>query len=354
MATVYLLRHKSREAVKLTLSGKLLVTGEGDRRVEQSFPSAAAAVEHLERVLGLRRREGYVAETTEVAEELVAEAPDPLDGVVKHDAASGRATVTFAGTKVPRGLCASIAARLAEVAPPCVQVICDHASPGKDFAAALARTPLPSIVGFVFDTHFQTLTRQRDNALGDLGVVLGALPAVERVFVSGKLALSASTHARLRELYLLGDPLGRDAIESLGRASFPALETLALALCSDGGPGPDSAAAAALRALAAPRLARVHVDAIDDVTAFLRALAREPLPPSWTSLSLGGTVRDEDDLLAALKDLAGVLCPLAVLGLPLSDNVSASAIAEASALLPGLVDEGELPEVLLPSTYDEW
>ncbi|APR86905.1 hypothetical protein A7982_12254 [Minicystis rosea] len=354
MATVHLLRHKRGDTLKLTIAGKLLVTGEGEGQIQQTFPSAAAAAEHLERVLNLRRREGYtVVEVTESTAEAPFVPPDPLVSVLKHEAARGRTTITFRGAKVPRGLCTQIVARLAEDAPTSVQIICDHASPGRDFAAALEGKSLPSIRAFIFDTHFQTVTRQRENSIGDLGAVLAALPNVERVFASGKLVLSGVAHEALRELYLFGDPIPTDVARGLGRCRFPALETLAVSLCSDAGPGPDEAFAAAIRALAAPRLATLHLDALEDVTAFLRALAAEPLPPSWSSVSLGGSVADEDDLIATLKDHAERLRALRSLGLPLSD-ISEEGMEAATEALPAAEDEGELPEVLLPGTYGDW
>ncbi|MFT3764995.1 MAG: hypothetical protein QM820_05680 [Minicystis sp.] len=356
MATVHLLRHKRQpsDTLRLTIAGKLLITGEGDNRVEQGFPSSAAAAEHLERVLNLRRREGYdVVEVTEIADTSPAAMPDPLAGVVKHDAARGRTVITFKGSKVPRGLCAKIAERLADDEPNRVQVICDPASPGRDFAAALAGKTLPSLRAFIFDTHFQTSTRQGENAFGDLAAILAAMPNVERAFTTGKLALSGATHANLRELYLLGDPIPRAVADGLGKCSFPALATLAVDLCSDTAPGPDAAFAAAIRALAAPRLSTVHVDSVEDVAAFLRALCAAPLPASWSSLSLGGMVHDEDELLATLKDHAEVLRPLETLGLPLGE-MSEESVEAATELLPSVVDEGDLPELLLPSVYDEW
>jgi hypothetical protein len=351
MATVHILRDKRGDSIRLTISGKLVITGEGDDRIEQRFPSAAAAAEHLERLIGIRKREGYAAaEVIELAGEVAA---DPLLGIVKLDGARGRMTVTFKEGKVPRGLCAQIVARIAADAPSSIQIICDPASPGKEWASAMAGQSLPSLTSFIFDTHFQTLTRQRSNAFGDLAVVLGALPAVERVFASGKLALSPTSHERLCDLHLLGDPIGRDVLEALGGSTFPALETLALDLCSDRSPVSARVAASALRSMKAPRLAEVHVDALDDVTGFLRTLTSGPLPASWSELSLVGVVPDEDDLLALLKERAGVLGSLSALGLPL-DEMAEESVEEATALIPALVDEKNLSELLLPATYEDW
>lgn len=351
MATVHLLRDKHGDTIRLTISGKLVVTGEGEDRIEQRFSSPADAAEHLERIIGIRKREGYaVAEVTELAGEVVA---DPLLGIVKLEGASKRMIVTFKDDKVPRGLCAQIVARIAADAPSSIQFICDLASPGKELAAAMAGKSLPSLTSFIFDTHFQTVTRQRTNAFGDLADVLAALPAVERVFASGKLALSPTSHERLSDLHLLGDPLKREVVEALGGSSFPALDTLALSLCSDSRPAAERVTVAALRSIKAPRLTQVHVEGLHDVTGFLRALTNEPLPPSWSELYLAGDVPDEDKLLALLKERAGVLGSLSAFWLPL-DELEEDAVEEVTALVPALVDETEISELLLPVTYEDW
>jgi hypothetical protein len=264
-------------------------------------------------------------------------------------------TVTFNEDKVPRGLCAQIVARIAADAPSSVQFLCDPASPGKELAAAMTGKSLPSLTSFIFDTHFQTVARQHTNAFGDLAVVLAALPAVERVFASGKLALSPTSHERLSGLHLLGDPLKREVMEALGGSSFPALETLALSLSSESRPVAERAAPSALRSIKAPRLARVHVEGLSDVTAFLRALTNEPLPPSWSELYLAGFVPDEDKLIALLKERAGVLGSLSALWVPLEDeDAEEDADEEVTSLVPALVDETEFSELLLPVTYEDW
>lgn len=355
MAQTHVLRHKRGDTLLLTLSGKVLLTGEGEGAIEQTFPSAGAAAEHLERVLGLRRREGYVvAEVREPDGEPAPAAGDPVASAIQLDRARSRATVTFKGAEVARGLCAGIVARLAADAPRSVQLICDRASPGQAFSDALAGTSLPSVEAFVFDTHFQTVTRQRESSCGDLAAVLAALPSVSRLFATGQSTLAEATHAQLRELCLLGDPISRPTAAALGASRFPALETVALQLCSDAGPGPDRAVAAALRSLVAPALRVIHVDCIDDVTAFLQALTASPLPGSWRTLRLGGVVDDEDELLGLLAERAPTLRGLDVLALPLADNLSEEGIAKVRAQLPSLVDIGEVPAMVLPARYDAW
>ncbi len=354
MAKVHVLRGKRGDTLLLTLAGKVLVTGEGPDAVEQTFPSPSAAAEHLERVLGLRRREGYVvAEVREPPAE-PASTSDPLASVIAQDPARRRATVTFQGAAVAPGLCARVFERIEKDAPRCVQVICDPASPGPAFAAAFAGRPLPSVEAFVFDTHFQTVTRQRDNACGDLATLLAALPSVTRVFATGKIVLTGTSHERLRELYLLGDPITAAAVHGLEACRFPALETLGLQLYSDAGIGAQGGVAALLPRLAAPLLRAVHVDAISDVTRFLKELTASPLPATWRTLRFRGQIDDEDELLAVLKLRGPRLGTVARLGLPLVDNLSEDAIAAARKLLRCVVDSGEVPEVLSPATYEDW
>ena len=356
MATVHVLRNKLGDTLVFTIGGKTLVTGEGDRRVAQTFPSPAAAAEHLERVISLRKRDGFsVAEVRELAAAPPpAGEPDALAGIVKLDAERRRMRVVLRGAKVPRGLSALLVERIARDTPRSVQIVCDPAAPGKELAAALRAAPQPSVEAFIFDTESQTLARQAANAFGDLSDVLRALPSVERVFVTGDLSLSPVDHAKLGALYLLGDPLKQALFDGLARCRFPELATLALALCSDRGPGPDAAVTGALQALDAPRLSTVQIDALADVTAALDALARGPLPPSWRVLCLGGLLDDEDALLATLKRRKKALSGLTSLGLPLEDCLTDDAIAKVKALMPNVVDSEELSEPLLPAIYEAW
>lgn len=356
MATTHVLENKRGDRFVMTLSGKHLFTGEGDGRIEQSFPSAAAATEHLDRVVSLRKRDGYaVTEVRELAGEVAAKEADPLENVVKHDVERGRSAVTFRGAKVPRGLCSKVVERLLGDAPTCVHLLCDHASPGDDFTAALRGKALPSIEAFIFDTHFQPATRQATNAFGDLAAVLGALPAATRVFVTGDVKLSRTKHDRVEELYLIGDPLKRATVEALGRCSFPALTTLGVRLRWDHEVDVDDrAVAATLRGLVAPGLATVHVSSPGSATSLLRALTESPLPSSWSTLGIDGTIEDEDALLALLEERAPVLRTLSELVLSLGDEVSDDAGEKARALVPRLVARHEMVDPFLPATYADW
>ena len=112
------------------------------------------------------------------------------------------------------------------------------------------------------------------------------------------------------------------------------------------------AAATALKNVRAPRLRAILVTGIPDVTRFLAMLTRGPIPESWATLHLQGIIGDEDTLLALLRLPA--LRSLKVLGLPLADHVSQGAAAEATALLPSIVDTSEGPDLLSQELFAGW
>lgn len=354
MATLYLLK-SNHEAwqIKLTLAGRKLITGEGENAIVQTFSSSAAAKEHLEGLLTRRKKDGYTLDsTTEIDDAAIAKETDPLRGRFDFDPTTGKAKITFKDDKPLPRMCAQIVKRLRTTEPSWVQLICDPISPGDAFPKALAGKPIPSIKAFIFDTHFQTVTRQAENSLGDLANTWSALPSLERAFVTGDITLRATQHSALRELYILGDPLKPHAIRGLGASTFPALTTLALRLCSDAAPGPEGAAMTALRSITAPNLHTVHIDGITDVSRFLEDLTSEPLPPSLSTLCLNGTLDDEDDLLRVLKLRAPALAQLATLALPLSNELPT--YAEAKAIVNAVTDLDVLDvldNVFLPNTY---
>ena len=358
MATAFIIKHRY-DALRVILSGSKLITGVGEDAVVQSFASVRAAREHLDMVLSRRRREGYAIEEQELAdadENVLAHAdvqPDPLAGCVAWDPEQRRMRVTFKGAEVPPGRCAAVVERAAQLQPVCLQVLCDPASPGAALSAALAEAPLVSVHHLVFDTFFQTVARQRDNSPGDVAQLFAALPNLERAFLNGALELRETTHPRLRELYLLGDPLAPATLAALGGGHFPALETLGLCLCSDAGPADPLALATVLVRLDAPQLRSLDLHGVGDLHAFLDVLTREPLPPGWSSVRVDGRVGDEDALLALLLGRAPVLASLRSLGLPLGDELSTEAEAQAR-VVHGVVDHEELHDLLTPGAYDTW
>jgi len=329
--------------VVFTLTGKRLVTND----VEQSFPTAAAAREHLDHVLSLRRREGYtVGSVATVDANVAAEAPDNLLAVEVGD----RWQVTFKGDgSVSPARCRKVVERLERDAPRAVQVVCDLGSPSA-WSKAIAGRTLPSIVAFVFDTPAQTQAQQAENSIGDLTATLAACPSLERLFASGNLLLTRCSHPALRELHLLGDPLLPATLAALGASTFPALERLVLSLAADADPAPDRAAALALTALTAPRLRELHVDGLDDVPRFLATLARARLPARV--LSVSGSV-DEAQLWPVLEQHAAFLRSFEVLALPLAE-LSSAAVATLRAQLPKVGDSRTRAHLTRPAAYAGW
>jgi predicted DNA-binding WGR domain protein len=352
VATRYTLTAAGRAPMILTHAGTRLVTN----ATVQSFPSVAAAKEHLERVLGLRRKDGYaIAEVTEVAddsEDAVA-ADDQFEVNPNKD---GRWMVTFRGKRViAAGQCEKILGRLARDAPRVVHIACDLASPGAQWANAIAERRLASVDALVFDTDFQSQTRQSVNSIGDLAATLDAMPSLTRLFVTGGSPMSRASHAALRELHLLGDPLSPALLSALGAAELPALERLVLSLVHEAAPGHDLAvaAAAAVRAVRAPRLRELHVGGIPDVAAFVAALAAPASAVPWKVLSVSGITEDAP-LLAAIDAHAGWLARLDAIGLPLVDELSSEAEELVRARLPQARDIEEWLPQFLPSAYKDW
>lgn len=353
MATVYRFWH-SHDSLQLVHDGTTLITGEGDNAVVQQFPSEGAAREHLDRILMQRRRSGYRIDAREEAlapgQVELAEIAD----LVEWDEPARRLSVTFDGQTEARALSPAVIAAAAAKRPICLGVACDPGSPGPAFAAALLASPLPSIKRFIFDTNHQPLARQRDNSIGDLADVFAGLPKLESAFLSGELLLRPCTHATLRELWLLGDPLLPSAMSALGRCRFPALGRLGLALCHESGDAPDKPAARALQTLVAPNLRTVDIAGATDIPALLDLLADGSLPGRWTDLYIAGTIGDEDALLATLERHRDVLARLKSLALPLSDELSHEADEKARRLVPSLADCEEFADPFLPTTYEPW
>lgn len=356
MATRHVLKNKHGESFIMILSGKHIFTGEGEGRVEQTFPSPAVAAEHLERVTKLRKRDGFfVVEVTELAAEVAAKKVDPLDSVVSYDPDRGRSTVTFKGSKVPRNLSYEVVERLLSDSPRSVQILCDPASPGDAWSAAFSEKSLPSVESYIFDTHFQTVTRQARNAMGDLGQTLAAMPSAERAFITGDLKLTMSRHEQIQQLYLLGDPLKKVLIDGVARSQLPELETLCIRVCADAESEMEPQVIAnALRVLTAPRLHTIYLEISGSVVPFLRKLTATPLQASWTTLCIDAQIGDEDAFLALLKERASLLRPLQELGLPLGDEISQGAQEAAQKLLPNLADRSDIGEMFLPSVYADW
>jgi hypothetical protein len=360
MATVLLLQHRDDAEryppVHLTLTGATVVSvfaGRGPMTPSiQILPSREAAEEHLERILRLRRDEGYgVVERREVADGEVEPIADPMLRLFRYDAARGRAKVVLSEGPVSPEQITEIVARLAATTPACLDYWReDDDIPAGLFSAALAGTALPSVKDFVFGTY--TDTEHDRPPIEDLADFFAALPNLRRADTWGRFALREARHGGLVELRLEGRPLFAGPVAALGEGSLPALATLDVVLGKDH--GLDRAIAAALRSLDAPRLRTVEVAGLADVTRFLAELTGRPLPPSWETLYVQGSVGDEDELLAVLRDRAPALGSVALLALPLADELSEGGIAGAKALLPQLADVGDLPALWPRGASDAW
>lgn len=355
MATIYQLQGPSGHLLRVALAGPRVITGEGENRIIQEFPSPAAAREHIERAVRLHRREGYaLLAVQEATDDEVLRAPDPLAERSRWEPGRRRLQVTFNRDEGIAELCDAVVARAIAAEARTLHLVCDPQSPAEALTDALAGRELPALEALILDTHFQTVTRQATNAFGDLAHVLRAMPNLTRLFATGDLVLSPARHDRLRELYLLGDPLDPALLEGLGASHLQALDTLGITLASDEGPADPAPLLRALASLRAPRLRALELQGLQDLAGVLTALAAAPLPPSWRRLVLDGSIRDEDALLRALRATAPRLGALEALGLPLGDDLSADGDEAARAILPILGDREELGTLLLPAVYDAW
>ncbi|MCB9703358.1 MAG: hypothetical protein H6711_15815 [Myxococcales bacterium] len=353
MPTTVLLRDDMGRPWRVTLSGRQVITGEGKSQVIQDLRSAEQAREHFEGVLKRRRREGYsLIEVREIdaADPLLH--PDPLADQANWSPEAGTLVIVFRDV-ADQAFCKAVVARAVELQPRVLQLVCDPASPGEALADALLSATLPSLEALVFDTHFQTVTRQQRNLLGDLAEVFEAMPNLQRAFITGAVQLSPLVHRNLRELYLLGDPLADDTVAALGECKLPALERLAITLASDSGPIDARALLRGLATLKAPPLQALEVEGVASVVDFLRRLP-PGLLADGAQLSVEGSIADEDELLAALREVRPNFARLGSVALPLADALSQGADEEARRLVPCLCDREEVESSLLPSTYLDW
>lgn len=344
----------------IRLQEKLVIIEEGSKRTAQTLDSYAAAKEHFERIVMLRKKSGATVLRTEEGVEENIPPPDIVDSPEfegEIELTEGRWTLTFLGepeAKIPMEVTRALVRRIAAAAPRLVHIICDFASPKQAWAKALVDVQLPSLESFVFDTHFQTQTRQSENSIGDLAAVLRACPNLQNFFATGKLTMSPVVHHQLCALHLLGTPLTAALAKGLGGCSFPALDRLILSLDAEVAPAAPEAALAALRTLAAPRLRELHVAGVEDAPKFLDHLLAQGLPPSLQLLSLCGSWRgayDVDDIRPVLTRHADKLPTLAALGLVLADD---SEVAAAHELWPCVYDGRKSQELFLPAVYQSW
>jgi predicted DNA-binding WGR domain protein len=350
---------RGRKPIVLTLTGAVLdVDG-----VRESFESAALAKRALDKVVRARTSEGFTLGSVDIlevapvvveSEEPFEEAPAVLEPEIERDE-HGRLRISFEADDEPTGVsCASAIARIHEEKARVVHVLGDIGLPGTAWAEAVAGQSMPSLTGFIFDVYFQTQGQQRDYSIGDLRATFAALPSVERFFATGDHEIAKKgTHSKLRELYLLGDPLTSEFLQALATWKFPALERFVVSITAEAFPG-DGSDDAILRALRfdAPRLRAVCIEAVHDAVHVLERLIASKAAQSWTDVRIAGNV-DEDALIAAVERHAAKLRKLEVLALPLSE-VSTGAGEALRRLCPSIVDFGELSRLTLPSAYETW
>lgn len=272
------------------------------------------------------------------------------DVEVTVDGATLRATFANDGV-APLEACRVVVERIERERPRCVALACDFASPGGNWAVALVGRTLTSVSSFILDTDFQTQTRQRDNSIGDLAATLAACPNLERLFATGKLALSPCEHATLRELHLLGDPLTGELIAGLGGSRFPHLERLTLSLASDAGPGPEREALAAIASMQAPLLCELFLAggaSAEETLGVIGSVARVQ------EVTINAPIDDEDILLEAIEVNAEALRRFTLVALPFADFCSEDALERARALVPSIGDASDVPNATLPAAYASW
>lgn len=347
---------RGKTPIVLVLSGaRLTIDGAAEEHA-----SAPEAKKRLDAFIRERTKEGFALGAIDVIDDEpppaseehvhVPDGDDPADPPT-IEVVEGRWRLTFLGEEiVSEKTCHEVVSRLARETPSVVHVICDFASPGASWPKALAKTPLPSVRDFIFDTYFQTQTRQEANSLGDLRATLEACPNLERLFATGNLALTKGTHPKLRELYALGNTLTPSFLRAVGTWKLPALELLVLSLGSDAAPGDDDAAIDAVTKIDAPRVGTVHIDGLADVP---RALDLLSTLGRWRELRLEGGL-DEDALIEVVERRAEALRSLEVLGLQLGDDLSSGGEGKLRELCPSIRDLSELPSLTLPATYDAW
>jgi len=337
------------------LAGQDLITVVATQRVTQSFDSASDAKEHLSRVTSLRLRDGYRVLEKGLATEDELKGPPPEDKTVEiRPSENGMWQLTFkSGTEVAAASCAHAISELERAAPRAVVIRCDIQSPGLLWAEGIAGRALPSVACFVFDTDFQTVTRQAENSLGDLSPTFEAMPNLKRAFLSGDLQFTRRLRCEnLEEITLQGSPLNPGVVTMLHTAHLPKLERLTLglagestSLCTD---------AEAADAVVHSGAKEVFVDGLRDLAAFLRQLGERGVPPALRSLMLGGgTNTEEDDLVAVLSQHAAAFANVS-LGLRIEDLLTEEAETRMRAKIPTLADLDDAHELLLPQAYSAW
>lgn len=218
-------------------------------------------------------------------------------------------------------------------------------SPGDAWTSALTDTELP-FRHLIFDTYWETLTRQQDHSLGDLALTLERMPNIERMFISGNIRASPLEHSTLRELYLLGDPLDDAVLQALAESSLPSLQKLVLCVRQESAAANDALLLESLLRLKAPALSVLCVYGLSEPLKVAAELARTM--PSLRALAAEGSVLEEE--LEALTEAE--LAPLATLAYLELELDGCEPPDSVSARLPHLHELNS--NRILPTEYESW
>jgi hypothetical protein len=245
---------------------------------------------------------------------LTTHAEPDLGAVAVEVTADGTMRATFAAA-VDR--CGALARRIAAESPRCVHLVCDGGSPNEAFAHACRGHAFASVRELICDVPWRAVDGNPTTSIGPLADVLGAMPALERAFVTADPALAPFRHDTLVELHLGTPRLDPGLAPALAASHLPGLERVAFAI-----PKISTAALLALvKALVkldAPRLAELHLGALrgpDQIRDVVGLLADRGRPESWTTLAFAGVLPraarggarafgDEDAMWAILDALA--------------------------------------------------
>ncbi len=311
--------------------------------------TSAAALDNKERMFFVLGKRGYTLLRSEpVDADQIADASVESSIEVAVEGATTTLTCDEGLTAAKLGAALK---RIEGSRSTCVKVVSELHPPGKSWEKAIQDHALPAVTSFIFDTPHETQTRQQANSLGDLSITLRQLPAVERLWATGKSPLTACRHETLQTLALLGNPLPAATLKGLGGCAFPRLRELRISLASDAGPAAAQNLNAALATLDAPLLETVVIDGVKAIEKTLEVLLTAPARTAVRRISLEGTV-DEDALLATVQRHAARVSALESLGLPLADECTEETEEALRALYSGL-DESTAG-AFLPEAYATW
>ena len=284
MATSWILKHRStQQTMTIVVDGSMLAVALGDRREEKRLKSAEAALQAARVVVVERQARGFtlmkhVVDTPPKKDELppLPEPRSPAEAaffqVWKREFARPASWRTIALDEGP-----SRDASPAELS--FLPAVMDCAADGATTLQLVQRVPAgterawlnavahqarPQITKLVLDTPSQTTTRQGETPWGDLTSVLAQLPSLQTLFVTGLATFAPTTHAQLKQLFLIGSPVSAAVLESLADVTLPALLRLSVGLHPEGWASDDAidALIALVVADGFPALSALEIDGL--------------------------------------------------------------------------------------------